>query len=147
MGRVAGAAVLAFLLIAAAPPCRPSVEAEKRLKHAYPLLDVLHTLKPCELAGDFDGDGVEDIALQVRDHVTGKVGVAIEHSKTHEWFIAGAGNRMSSAEDNFDWMDAWRVEKNRITHKGDAILAEKSESASGLIYWSGHEYRWMQQGD
>jgi hypothetical protein len=28
-----------------------------------------------------------------------------------------------------------------------AILAEKQESASGLIFWDGKQYRWYQQGD
>lgn len=146
MGRVVGLAVFSLLFIAATP-CKPPADAEARLHHAQPLLDVIHTLHPCFLAGDFDGDGTPDVVLQVRDHVTGKVGIAIEHAATHEWFVAGAGHRVGSAEDDFDWMDSWRVEKNNVTHKGDAIMAEKSESASGLIYWNGHDYRWMQNGD
>jgi hypothetical protein len=30
---------------------------------------------------------------------------------------------------------------------GEAIMAEKSESASGLIYWDGKRWRWYQLGD
>ena len=145
MGRVI--AIGFAVLLAAAVHCRPPVEAEARLHEAVPALDVLHTLQPCYLHGDFDADGTLDFAIQVRDRATGKVGIAIEHSSTHQWFIAGAGHRMSSAEDDFDWMDSWRVVPNSVKHKGDAIMAEKNSSASGLIYWNGHEYKWFQQGD
>jgi hypothetical protein len=31
--------------------------------------------------------------------------------------------------------------------KGDAIMAIKTESASGLIYWNGSKFEWCQQGD
>ena len=145
MGRIAVAGF--FLLLAAATPLQPPADAVARLKAAIPSLDVLHTLQPCFLHGDFDGDGTPDVALQVRDHATGKVGIAIEHSSSHEWLVVAAGHRMSSAEDDFDWMDSWRVQRNTITRKGDAILAEKSGRASGLVFWNGREYRWFQQGD
>jgi hypothetical protein len=31
--------------------------------------------------------------------------------------------------------------------RGEALLVEKSESASALIYWNGKRYVWYQQGD
>jgi hypothetical protein len=31
--------------------------------------------------------------------------------------------------------------------RGDALLVEKSEAASALIYWNGKRYVWSQQGD
>ena len=135
------------MLLAAAVPCRPPIDAEARLRVAVPAVDMLHTLRPCFLRGDFDGDGTPDFAIQVRDRATGKVGIALEHSSTHEWFITGAGHRMSSGEDDFDWMDSWRVVPNSVRRKGDAIMAEKSSSATGLIYWTGREYKWFQQSD
>jgi hypothetical protein len=141
MGRVA--AVGLFLLITAAVPCHRPIEAEARLRTALPSLTVLHTLQPCFLQGDFDGDGEPDFALQVRDHATGKVGIAIENSSTRSWLVVGAGQRISSGEDNFDWMDGWHVARNALTYKGDAILSDRSEAAMGMIYWSGSEYRWF----
>jgi hypothetical protein len=61
-------------------------------------------------------------------------------------------------DDNFDWMDVWHVypkgpvhrgagEKTIPTLLGEALLVERSESASGLIYWNGTRYMWYQQGD
>lgn len=145
MGRIAVTGF--FLLLVAAAPSQPPADAVARLKTAIPSLDVLHTLQPCFLHGDFDGDGSADIALQVRDHATGKVGIAIEHTSSHEWLVVAAGHRLSSAEDDFDWMDSWRVQRNTVTRKGDAILAEKSGRASGLVFWTGREYRWFQQSE
>jgi hypothetical protein len=145
MGRVI---VIGFaVLLAASMHCHPPVDSEARLREALPALDILHTLQPCYLSADFDGDGTPDFAIQVRDRATGKVGIAIENSSTGEWFVAGAGHRMSSAEDDFDWMDTWRVVPNSVKRKGAAIMAEKSSSASGLIYWDGHGYQWFQRGD
>jgi len=31
--------------------------------------------------------------------------------------------------------------------KGSALYVEKSEAASAIIYWTGKEYKWYQQGD
>jgi hypothetical protein len=136
-----------FLLITASVPCRRPLDAEARLRAALPSLRVLRTLQPCFLQGDFDGDGEPDFALQVRDHASGKVGIAIENSSTHSWFIVGAGQRISSGEDNLDWMDGWLVARNAVTHKGDAILSERSEAMMGMIYWNGSEYRWFQRSE
>ena len=68
--------------------------------------------------------------------------------------ILGAGN----GGDDFEWMDSWQVySKTRaaraagessVPHlRGDALLVEKSEAASALIYWNGKRYVWSQQGD
>ena len=59
---------------------------------------------------------------------------------------------------DFEWMDSWQVySKTRAAHaanetstprlRGDALLVEKSEAASALIYWKGKRYVWLQQGD
>lgn len=71
--------------------------------------------------------------------------------------MVGAGNSLPAGNtgDDYAWMDAWKVytdkdvetgvgETEKITLKGEAILAIKVESASGLIYWTGTEYRWYQ---
>jgi hypothetical protein len=140
VGRVT---LLAFAFLLAAP-CPVPPDAVTRLPTRY---SVLRTLHPCFLVGDFDGDGVPDIALQVRERETGKVGIAVEHSSTKTWFIIGAGVKMSNGDDNFDWMDSWRATINDITHHGGAILAEKSGTVSGMLFWNGREYRWQQLAD
>jgi hypothetical protein len=55
-------------------------------------------------------------------------------------------------------MDSWQVyAKKRAAHasgetrvsrlRGDALLIEKSEAASALIYWNGKRYVWFQRDD
>jgi hypothetical protein len=55
-------------------------------------------------------------------------------------------------------MDAWSLLPSRSipggagepappVPRGDALLVEKLESASAILYWDGTAYRWHQQGD
>ncbi len=117
-------------------------------------------LNPFYLRGDFDGDKKQDYAISITDKQTDKKGILIYHTGTKTHYIIGAGNPLSNGNggDDYSWMDAWIVyvekdvvpgvgETEKITLKGEAILASKLESASGLIYWTGKEYKWYQQGD
>jgi hypothetical protein len=63
-----------------------------------------------------------------------------------------------TAGDDFEWMDSWQIySKTHVVHasgeasvprlRGDALLVEKSEAASALIYWNGKRYVWSPQGD
>jgi hypothetical protein len=115
-------------------------------------------IKPFYLEGDFDADSKADVAVLVTERSTGKVGIAIIHSTTGKVTILGAGIAIGSGGDDFEWMDSWKVySKTRPAHvlgetsaprlRGDALLVEKSEVASALIYWNGKRYVWSQQGD
>lgn len=97
-------------------------------------------------------------AVLVQERSTGKLGIAIVHSPTGKVTILGAGIGIGNGGDNFEWMDSWQVySKTRAAHaeaessvphlRGDALLVEKSEAASALIYWNGKRYVWSQQGD
>jgi hypothetical protein len=117
-------------------------------------------LNPFYLRGDFDGDKKQDYAISIIERKTNKKGVLIFHTGTKTHYIIGAGQSLKNGNggDDYNWMDAWTVyvdkdvevgvgETEKITLKGEAILAMKVESASGLIYWTGKEYKWYQQGD
>ena len=135
--------------------------AQKRFKASSLSRNVgiSYALNPFYQSGDFDGDGNLDVALVVKDKASGKVGIVIVHSGTRPAALLGAGTPwMGDRKYDFNWMDAWQVcpkgpvgqgvgEGKPPILKGDAILAIKTESASGLIYWTGSTYRWYQQGD
>ena len=115
-------------------------------------------LNPFLQHGDFDGDGRLDVALLVRAAGSTKTGVAILHRATGRVFLLGAGSPGARLGDDFTWMDAWSVfDKGPVEQgatderppilRGDALLLAKSESASGLLWWTGTTYRWYQQGD
>jgi len=120
--------------------------------------DLSFRISPSYLEGDFNGDGKMDVAVLVKERSTGKLGIAIVHSPTGKVTILGAGVGVGNGGDNFEWMDSWQVySKTRAGHasdetsaprlRGDALLVEKSEAASALIYWNGKRYVWSQQGD
>lgn len=127
----------------------------KKLNQLY---DFSFRLNPMYLRGDFDGDQKMDIAILVQDKKTKKNGIAIWHAKDNTVHILGAGKQVGNGGNDFTWMDVWSVypkgrvyrgvgEKTAPRLLGEALLVQKSESASGLIYWNGQKYVWYQQGD
>jgi hypothetical protein len=117
--------------------------------------ELSYRLNPFYLHGDFDGDSKIDVAALVKEHSTGKIGIAIIHGTTGKVTILGAGTAIGNGGDDFEWMDSWEIyAKDHATTgtsvpklRGDALLVSKSESASALIYWNGKRYVWLQQGD
>ena len=120
--------------------------------------DLFFRINPSYLEGDFNGDGKMDVAVLVKERATGKLGIAIVHGTTGKVTILGAGIGIGNGGDDFEWMDSWQgYSKTRAAHascetsvprlRGDALLVEKSEAASALIYWNGKRYVWSQQGD
>jgi hypothetical protein len=115
-------------------------------------------LNPFYLKGDFDGDGKLDYAIMVKNKNSGKYGIAFCHTSNHKVYVVGAGNPLGARREDFGWMDAWHIypkgvvfqgatEKSPPKLMGDALVVEKLEASSALIYWSGKEYQWYQQGD
>jgi len=120
--------------------------------------EVSFRMNPSYLEGDLNGDGNMDVAVLIKERSTGKLGIAIVHGANGKVAILGAGVAIGNGGDDFEWMDSWRVySKTRDAHtsgetsvprlRGDALLVEKSEAASALIYWNGKRYVWSQQGD
>ncbi|MBS1505442.1 MAG: hypothetical protein JSS79_02240 [Bacteroidetes bacterium] len=127
---------------------------QANIKGAYA---INRELNPFYLRGDFDGDKNIDYAIAVIEKKSSKKGILIYHPSSKKYFLAGAGQALGYGDD-YPWMDAWQVyekkyvglgvgETKRIKLKGEAILVEKLESSSGLIYWDGKKYEWYQQGD
>jgi hypothetical protein len=139
---------------------RPSIE-HPSFKAAF---DVGTWLNPFYLRGDFDGDGSPDYAILAIHRSDSKKGIAIWLSSKpdSEPRMIGAGTKSRAGgevSDNWDFFDAWQVYGKRTVSKGvgegskpprligEAILIEKTESASGLLYWDSKQFRWYQQGD
>jgi hypothetical protein len=113
-------------------------------------------LKPCELRGDFDGNGKADRAVLVKNK-DGQKGLQIELYGIKKPSIVGAGYNIGNGGNDYAWMDKWSLHKGTIAQgagegpppsvKGDSILIEKTGSASAMIYWDGKKFLWYQQGD
>ena len=115
-------------------------------------------LNPYYLQADFNGDGRADIAVLVREKATDRGGILIVHFGGNQHFVVGAGNSFDNGRDDLSWMDAWHTYARGVVARGadereppsllgDAILVIKTEASSGLVYWTGTEYAWYQQGD
>jgi len=108
-------------------------------------------LHPSHLEADFNGDKKQDVAVLIRNKSSGKIGIAIV-LRDKGMTILGAGTPFGNGGDNFDWMDRWSISKKDSgggtpTLIGDALLLEKMDSASAIVFWDGKEYHWYQQGD
>jgi hypothetical protein len=129
---------------------------QEKIKTTY---KINKSLNPFYLRGDFNGDKKVDYALAVIESTTDKKGILIYHPATKKYFLAGAGKAIPNGHgDDYQWMDAWEVSDEKIVGQGvtdlkppkligEAIVVQKLESSSGIIYWDGKEYRWYQQGD
>lgn len=101
-------------------------------------------LNPFFQVGDFDNDGRTDAAVFARDGTTGKEGILLLRQVHPTPVVLGMGHAFGNGGDDFTWLDIWRVE---AAARGDQLVVEKSESASGAITWDGQGYRWTQLSD
>jgi hypothetical protein len=131
------------------PSWASPVFGEQRFASTYALTT---RINPYFLQGDFNGDGQLDVAVLVQLKRTMQQGIAILHAGSMTPIVVGAGKEIGNGGDDFSWLDAWSVSARDTRGKtapgrGDALLVQKLESASGLIYWDGRAYQWRQQGD
>ena len=139
------------------------VRTEFSAQHLGDRYSVIYQLYPYYLKGDFNGDGRRDVAIQIAESKSGKIGIAIFHTKKPQAIsvpvsIFGAGNHFSGAGDDFKWVNIWDIvdrkqasdgsERKKIpTFEGDVISIRKRDSTGGLIYWDGKKYAWYKIKD
>lgn len=149
----AGSADLDYVTGASLPPQIAEALGKYPQSASYTLTA---RLNPYYVQGDFDGDGKTDTAILVVQKASGKHGIAFILDRGVR--VVGAGKSIGNGGDDLSWMDAWYVfAKDKVEQgafdeapprlKGDALMAIKTESASGLIYWNGSGFAWYQQGD
>lgn len=105
-------------------------------------------INPFFLHGDFNGDGKLDMAVLITEKKSGQQGIAFVHSNSSLPLVVGTGTTLGNGSDDFNWLDAWSLcgkqpiqqgasdEKPPLL-RGDALLVQKLEAASALIYWDG----------
>jgi hypothetical protein len=115
-------------------------------------------MNPFFISGDFDADGKSDVAIWVTNTKSRKRGILFLTQGSNRVFVAGAGADAQERGDDYTYVDVWSVipkgevleshhEDHKVTLKGDAIIAEKSESAAFAVYWDGKRFRFFQLTD
>jgi len=144
-------------------------EARHRLRASkfFDFYKLSEEVNPFYLRGDFDGDGKPDYAILVAAIGTRKRYILVCRSGTTNLEILTGLNtsvvfdpqKTVSSKEDFNWMDAWQVTERRelesnelnetrpLPMRGEGIVAEKTEAASVIIYWTGKGYYWYQAGD
>jgi hypothetical protein len=137
---------------------------KSKLFDYYKLSDEVN---PFYLRGDLDGDGKPDYAILVTAKGSDKRFVLISRSGTKNLeILAGRDTstvfdpeHLVSFKENFNWMDAWQIterqeldtnelnERTPSPMKGEGVIAERTEAATVLIYWTGKRYHWYQVAD
>lgn len=121
-------------------------------------------LNPFYLEEDFNGDGILDVALPIKEISSKKLGFAIIHGGKNDLFIVGAGKLIKNAlDDDQSYIDVWKLNREKentgtdVDDNGDLIESEplflnnpsinilKTELGGGLIFWNGTEYEYLHQ--
>jgi hypothetical protein len=131
-------------------------------EHSFPRS---YQLFPSFLESDFMGDMETDIAIFVSNKSSKKKGILFLSNNTDQMLLAGAGNSIGSAGDDFSWAETWKVFDERIADEttfesnGEisgsrivklgrpAISISQTEGAGGLIYFDGQEFVWIHRSD
>ena len=127
--------------------------------------DICERMNPIYLEADFNGDNKLDIAIWIEEKSTHKQGILILHGTTGNQFILGAGRSYDGRRDNLSSIDVWKLYREHeaseltVDEKKDisgsrivkinftGIEVIKSEASSGIIFWDGKAYKWIQTSD
>jgi hypothetical protein len=122
-------------------------------------------INPFYLEADFNCDNRLDVAVAIEELATSKKGIIIFHGMSENYVVFGAGSSFGTGNDNFSWMDIWKVERDlyisELTFKANGdidgnrdlklfcpgIEVDASERSGGIIYWDGKQYKWAQTND
>ena len=108
-------------------------------------------LNPIYELGDFDRDGLLDIAVQIKDVAGLRHGTAIVHRIDHSVHIVGAGRPIGNGKDQLNWRASWGVASPRDARGharfgADLLYITQPEAPSGWVVWDGRDYVWV-EGD
>jgi len=108
-------------------------------------------LNPIYELGDFDRDGLLDIAVQIKDVAGLRHGIAIVHRIDHSVHIVGAGRPIGNGKDQLNWRASWGVASPRDARGharfgADLLYITQPDAPSGWVVWDGRDYVWV-EGD
>ena len=131
---------------------------------------IINHIKPYFLEADFNGDKINDVAVQIINKASKKKGVLIINGGSGKHCIFGAGFKFDNEDfSDTNWLNGWHIYRKSIAYKtlinsdGDIIGGKKvkishpainiyatedgEEYAGQLIYWNGLKYVSIHQGE
>lgn len=104
---------------------------------ASPAAGMRFSLTSAVYTGDFDGDGLQDVVMEIRSEGLDR-GLVIIHHIDRSVHILGAGHDVGDGNGEIrDW------EVVRLRHGKDAIQVSRRTGPGGLLVWDGQAYRWV----
>lgn len=95
------------------------------------------SLSPRIAVADFDGDGWDDVAVEIRSRAGLQRGLALIHSRDGSVHILGAGHDVGDGRDEIrDWSVF------RLRHHRAGIWVSRAFAPGGSLIWDGQAYRW-----
>jgi len=100
--------------------------------------------------GDFDRDGLLDVAVEIKDTGGLRYGIAIVHRIDRSVHVVGAGQPIGNGKDQLNWRASWGVASPRhVRGYGgfgpDLLYINQPGAPSGWVVWDGRAYVWMDE--
>jgi len=97
---------------------------------------------------DFDGDGLSDIAVEIKDTGGLRYGIAIVHRSDRSVHIVGAGQPIGNGKDQLSRSASWGVSSPRhgrhLAFGRDVLFISQPGAHDGWLAWDGRGYVWME---
>jgi hypothetical protein len=102
-------------------------------------------LNPQYAYGDFDRDGLLDLAIEIMDTGGLRCGLAIVHRIDKSVHLVGAGQPVGNGKDQFDCFANWGVQRGGTGHFGgaDVLFIADHGTRAGFVVWDGKAYVWV----
>ncbi|HKV70208.1 MAG TPA: hypothetical protein VJN62_03130 [Gemmatimonadales bacterium] len=104
---------------------------------ASPAAGLRYSLTSRLTVGDFDGDGLDDVAIEVQSENLDR-GIVIIHRIDRSVHVLGAGRDVGNGDVE---IRNWGV--TELRHHKDAIVVVRPDNKNGLLVWDGQTYRWV----
>ncbi|HEY6156184.1 MAG TPA: hypothetical protein VIV88_01970 [Gemmatimonadales bacterium] len=107
-------------------------------------------LNPAYEFADFDGDGLSDVAVEIKDAGGLRYGIAIVHRIDRSVHIVGAGQPVGNGRDQLSRSASWGVSSPRhgrhLAFGRDVLYISQPGAHDGWVAWDGRAYVWI-EGD
>jgi hypothetical protein len=99
--------------------------------------------------GDFDRDGLLDLAVQIKDPGGLRHGIAIVHRIDRSVHVVGAGQPIGNGKDQLNWRASWGVTspldaRGHARFGRDLLYISQPDAPGGWVVWDGRDYGWIE---